>query len=314
MSHQRKNTQATAVGRTILVIAVLLLAYAIGSQTESFAASFVLLRQADLQLVVIAGLLVVASYMAAACTYCLLALRPLRYGLTLLVQGAGAFANRVLPAGLGGLTLNVRYLRKQRHSMAQALVVASVNNTLGFVGHMVLFGLALLVGTGAVLPEATTSHLSTPLYGGIAVVCLLIAIVAAVPRWRRWVARLARESMRQFLSYRRRPLRLVLALASSMLVTFVTILVFYVSGRALGVVLSFEQAFIIFTVGMLVGTLVPTPGGLGGVEAGLVAGLVAFGEPAAMALAVALLFRLLSYWLPLLPGFVLFMLARKQYL
>ncbi|MFE1158204.1 lysylphosphatidylglycerol synthase domain-containing protein, partial [Streptomyces sp. NPDC058830] len=48
--------------------------------------------------------------------------------------------------------------------------------------------------------------------------------------------------------------------------------------------------------------LVPTPGGIGSVEAALVVALVAAGGPAAVATAVVLAFRLLTVWLPLLPG------------
>jgi uncharacterized protein (TIRG00374 family) len=44
------------------------------------------------------------------------------------------------------------------------------------------------------------------------------------------------------------------------------------------------------------------PGGLGTFEAGSVGALVAFGIPAVPALAATLVFRGLSFWLPLLPG------------
>ncbi|NEA85358.1 lysylphosphatidylglycerol synthase domain-containing protein, partial [Streptomyces sp. SID14436] len=48
--------------------------------------------------------------------------------------------------------------------------------------------------------------------------------------------------------------------------------------------------------------LVPTPGGLGSVEAALVVALVAVGGAAAVATAVVLTFRVITVWLPLLPG------------
>ncbi|MFF1278372.1 lysylphosphatidylglycerol synthase domain-containing protein [Streptomyces marokkonensis] len=46
----------------------------------------------------------------------------------------------------------------------------------------------------------------------------------------------------------------------------------------------------------------PTPGGLGSVEAALVVALVAVGGAAAPATAVVLVFRVVTVWLPLLPG------------
>ena len=46
----------------------------------------------------------------------------------------------------------------------------------------------------------------------------------------------------------------------------------------------------------------PTPGGLGAVEAALSAGLTAAGLPGAAAVSAVLLFRLLTFWLPVPAG------------
>jgi uncharacterized membrane protein YbhN (UPF0104 family) len=50
----------------------------------------------------------------------------------------------------------------------------------------------------------------------------------------------------------------------------------------------------------------PTPGGIGGAEAALTAGLVASGQSAADSLAAALLFRAVTYWLPMVLGYAAF--------
>jgi uncharacterized protein (TIRG00374 family) len=50
--------------------------------------------------------------------------------------------------------------------------------------------------------------------------------------------------------------------------------------------------------------LVPTPGGIGSVEAALTVALVAAGGPVAVATAVVLAYRVITVWLPLLPGAV----------
>ena len=57
----------------------------------------------------------------------------------------------------------------------------------------------------------------------------------------------------------------------------------------------------------------PTPGGLGGFEAALVAGLTALHIAAGPAVAAVLTFRLLTFWLPIVPGFIAFRwLQRRQ--
>jgi uncharacterized protein (TIRG00374 family) len=50
------------------------------------------------------------------------------------------------------------------------------------------------------------------------------------------------------------------------------------------------------------GSLLPLPGGIGGVEGGMIGAFVAFGLPADRALIGVLAYRAISFWLPTLPG------------
>ncbi len=50
------------------------------------------------------------------------------------------------------------------------------------------------------------------------------------------------------------------------------------------------------------GSLLPLPGGIGGVEGGMIGAFVAFGLPADHALVGVLAYRAISFWLPTLPG------------
>jgi uncharacterized membrane protein YbhN (UPF0104 family) len=56
-----------------------------------------------------------------------------------------------------------------------------------------------------------------------------------------------------------------------------------------------------------------TPGGLGFVEAGLVGTLTVAGVPGPAALAATLLYRLVSYWLPLPLGGLAYLAFRRRY-
>src|SRR5512132_147509 len=56
-----------------------------------------------------------------------------------------------------------------------------------------------------------------------------------------------------------------------------------------------------------------TPGGLGFVEAGLVGTLTLAGTPASAAVTATLLYRLVSYWLPIPVGGVAYLLFRRRY-
>jgi undecaprenyl-diphosphatase len=56
----------------------------------------------------------------------------------------------------------------------------------------------------------------------------------------------------------------------------------------------------------------PTPGGLGAMEAALVAGLTAVGAPTGPSVAGVLAFRLLTYWLPVVPGWLAYRALRAD--
>jgi uncharacterized protein (TIRG00374 family) len=76
--------------------------------------------------------------------------------------------------------------------------------------------------------------------------------------------------------------------------------------RAFGVDTSVAHLAVTYLVGAAAGSAAPVPGGLGVTEAALIAGLVGFGVPTAPAVAGVLSFRLLTFWLPIIPGGLVF--------
>ena len=71
------------------------------------------------------------------------------------------------------------------------------------------------------------------------------------------------------------------------------------------VMLAFHQwvpiyhVLIAYAIAYVVGTVSPTPGGLGAVEGVMMAMLVSFGMESAAAVAVVLVYRLINFWLPI---------------
>jgi uncharacterized membrane protein YbhN (UPF0104 family) len=59
------------------------------------------------------------------------------------------------------------------------------------------------------------------------------------------------------------------------------------------------------------GSLLPLPGGIGGVEGGMIGAFVAFGVPASSALIAVLAYRAISFWLPTLPGIAGYLALRS---
>lgn len=74
-----------------------------------------------------------------------------------------------------------------------------------------------------------------------------------------------------------------------------------VSLRAFGAVVSPSVIVMAYFLGTL-GSLLPLPGGIGGVEGGMIGALAAFGVPGGQAVVGVLAYRAISFWLPTLPG------------
>ena len=85
--------------------------------------------------------------------------------------------------------------------------------------------------------------------------------------------------------------------------------------QALGGSAPLASIALVYLTGSALGSAVPTPGGLGAVEAALSAGLTAAGLPGATAVSAVLLFRTLTFWLPVPVGWGAFnYLERHEYL
>jgi len=299
--------------RIITLAIFLLLIYIVAPRLSSFSDSFDVAGDARPGYVAVAVVLVSATYLFAAAIYWSLAIRPLRFRPTMLVQIASGFTNRLLPAGLGTLTLYVQYLRKNHHSLTQAVTVTGANSLLGMVGHGLILALVLIVTGNAYpaevrLPSAAAVWLVA---GGFVVV--VAANLLVFRKLREYAYRITKEVFGYAWQYRQRPHRLAIALGFSLCLTTTYVAIFYLCALAVGAPISLAQAFLVFTIGMIAATATPTPGGLVGAEAGLTGGLIAYGVHADPALAVALLYRFLTYWLPLLPGLMVFLRIRPLY-
>ena len=76
--------------------------------------------------------------------------------------------------------------------------------------------------------------------------------------------------------------------------------------------LSLAVIAVVYLAGATLGQAAPTPGGLGAVEAALSAGLIAAGLDGGIAVSAVLLYRLVTFWLPTVPGYWAFTWLTKK--
>jgi undecaprenyl-diphosphatase len=239
--------------------------------------------------------------------------RPLPFRPTLLVQVSTSFIGRFTPEGIGWLVLNQRYLERSGLGRASALAAITLKVLAGALVRLtIMLAVAALIGTSGVLPVAVPR--AWPLLLAIALVAGLIGLIlwstfgstaarAIVP-----VAAGARDLARVF----REPTRALALLGASAGVTISYGLLLAVGVMAFGVDVSLLDVLAVYLGGTAVASLSPTPGNIGAVEVALSAGLTAIGVPAAPALAAVLFYRLLTFWLPIVPGFLAFRYLQRQ--
>lgn len=303
----RKHARTWRVVTTVLLVALALIV--LQKNRKVVSSSLTLTAHANFAWAGVSVLLMAVTFCLAATIYGLLALRPLRYLQTLLVEVAAAFVGRLLPAGIGGLGLNGVYLYKRKHTAAEATVVTSVNNLIGMCTHVLLICL-ILVFRPHVLSQLLDHEHVGHIWEWVGVAILLVLLLFSYPPVRHRIRSFAGNLL---VSVRKEKLKSVsLSIALSALLTAAYTLILFCTSRAVGVHLSLAQIFIAFTVGVFVGTVTPAPGGLIGTEAGLFSAFVSFGISNPNAGAAVLLFRLVTYWLPLLPGALALAVARDK--
>ncbi|MCD9873802.1 lysylphosphatidylglycerol synthase domain-containing protein [Streptomyces guryensis] len=266
--------------------------------------------------VVAAVLFSALSYVAAAMA--LLGFVPERVPFPRAVgaQVAGSFVKIVAPAAVGGVALNTRFL--QRAGVRPGLAVASV-------GASQLFGLGchilMLLSFGYLTGTEKTPSLSPSrtVIAGLLTVAVLVLVATSVPFLRKFVATRVRSLFAgvvpRMLDVLQRPQKLVTGIGGMLLLTACFVMCLDASIRAFGqqgTSLSIASVAVVFLAGNALGSAAPTPGGVGAVEATLTVGLIAVGLPKEVAAPAVLLFRLLTLWLPVLPGWLAFnQLSRK---
>jgi uncharacterized protein (TIRG00374 family) len=233
---------------------------------------------------------------------------------TLLAQVAASFASNLAPAGVGGMALNVRYLRKSGVDAPVAASSVGLNAAAGLAVHlglMVVFFLwAGRSGFGSIsLP-------SWPMVGvAVAILAAIIAAAFAIRATRKLLATKLVPALGRALSgltaVIRSPGKVALLFGGSAVITLSYVLAVYFSTVAFGGGLNLAQVGAAYLAGSAIAAAAPTPGGLGALEAAVIAGLVGAGMPSTEAVPAVFLFRLATYWLPILPGWIAFNHLRR---
>jgi undecaprenyl-diphosphatase len=214
---------------------------------------------------------------------------------------------RLTPESIGWLVLNQRYLELSGIGRASAISAITLKVLAGGLVRVLFTAVvALMAGTGGLFDLELRVRWSY-LFVVLLTVTLLGLVLrsrlgAAIPRMLEPV----RSGARDLITVMRQPSRAGALFGASAGVTLSYPLLLLVGVKAFGADVDVLDLFAIYLGGTAVASASPTPGNLGAVEIALSAGLSAIGVAPATAIGAVMIYRLLTFWLPVIPGFFAF--------
>jgi glycosyltransferase 2 family protein len=239
---------------------------------------------------------------------------PLPVGRAVAVQIAAAFTGRTTVAAMGYYAINLAFLERLGLRRANAVGVLIINRA----ATVVVTGIATVIGLLIIGNAVPIGHVSIPWWAGVALagVIVAVAVVLASPYGRDRIVRPLATMLRRLLATMgptlRRPIRTVQLIGGETAFLALSAAGIATTLSAFGVRYPVVAVIAVYIVASTLGQMLPTPGGVGAVEGALVAGLTAIGIHSSDAIAAALVARVLTFWLPVLPGIVAFRLLQHR--
>jgi glycosyltransferase 2 family protein len=224
---------------------------------------------------------------------------------TTAVQIAVAFTGRTTPGGVGFFAVNIAFMERLGMRRASAVGVTVLNMAAFSVLGGIWCGISLLA-IGAASPLKVRIPHGWPVLAAVAAGVVAAAGVLASPFGRRRFVRPAWRVTRELLGTLRQPVRALQLLGGTSANLIVSGLGLAACVAAFHTPVPVVGAVAVFLVGQTLGHVVPIPGGLGPTEALMIGGLTTLGIAPTVAVASTLAARLLTYWLPVLPGVAAF--------
>jgi uncharacterized protein (TIRG00374 family) len=284
-------------------------------QLDGLRDSIAALSSANLYWIVLGIIIFFLSVPISAMQFMVLALKPIKFRLTFRVEMAVLFVSKLLPSSVGSISLNVYYLIKEKHTPSQAAAVMAMDGVTSGIAFSLLIIIALV--TSSISLEALKGSINIPSNLIFFIIILLLGMGYFAYHSisiRSKIKQTWKDLKLNFVSYRKRPQAVVSGMVLNGLSSLTSVFALYASAQAIGVNLTFSSALLVYTCGTFAATLIPTPGGIGAVEAGVYAGLILVGVSGPDATIITLLYRLITYWLPILPGYFYFWGLRKNLL
>lgn len=238
--------------------------------------------------------------------------RPLAAATALRGVLASTAANAVTPAGLGGSAIAARLHARTGLSADEAVAAVTLRALASGIAGMIL-GLAAAATLGLEPPSLPGSGRTTALLIATVIVGGS-ALALACPHRRGRAAHHVRGTAAAVAGVLKHPARTAVLVLGAVGVLAAQLVILDGAVRAVGGDVGLGALFVTLLGSSAARAAVPSPGGVGPVEAALVAGLAALGLPMAAAAVAVGVYRTVGLWLPVVVGIVTLRTLRRDHL
>lgn len=256
---------------------------------------------------------------------------PLRWSEAYEINMAGLAATRFFSAGgAGGIVLTYWALMKAgmaRREVGRRMSAFIVLQYAFYPLSIVVFGILLRTGVLEGRNSVSLTIIPAAIAGLVMIIGLLIVLIpgdlerrighmAEGSRHRATLEKIAKvpatiaDGVRVGLGLLTHPSRGGLAILGAVGFWAANIAILWASFEAFDVDVSGAVVVQGFFVGMAA-NLIPSPSGVGPVDAGMIGTFVLFGLPSSGVIAAVLVYRLIAFWLPIPPGIIAFFQLRR---
>lgn len=320
----------------IFALAVLFVVIFVLARTADLNAAFETLKDGDLRFITLAfGVLLVWLFNVAGSYWAIYRSLGINEKIErmLMISSSASFVNVIAPtAGMGSFAVLIAEARRKGYSSARATVAGGLFALFEYVGFLCILTLGLIV----LFRRGNLNTAELTASGILALVALFLGLLIllgarsaeSLGRFLAWMARLVNRILapfihREYLSVdrahefaceaadglqlvRKQPKKLLLpaflALSSKAILIFILLLIFL----AFNVPYTIGTLVAGFSIGYLFFIVSPTPAGIGIVEGALVLSLRSLNVPIGTATVVALAYRGITFWFPLMFGMLAF--------
>lgn len=235
---------------------------------------------------------------------------------SLVLQSASKFVGTAIPGPAGRVAMLTAFMRGYGVSPVRAVSQSSVDSLAGFITEVTILICAFaFFGFRFGVQDQPDSDWSWILVVILVIVAVVILTVALRPTLRKRIVPVVREAWAGLSVVVRQPSRLIVLFGANLGTRLISASALWMVLQAFGITLPLSTALFITVAALLLSGIIPVPGGVGVAEAALTIGLVGAGVDENVAFAVAVVYRLISFYLPPVLGyFSLRWLEKEDYL